>query len=374
MSCTVPFTLDHNRMLIDGEIQRTDGSWRQARFWIDTGNPDFFISGPLARDLGLDLSDANEETQALEVAAPSGVRIGGLPLDFEGVHSMVMFRPRWLFTTMHIDANLPATVLMQHHVIFDYPRREFTLAAPGSPPMRGERVPAHVHPETGIVQIDATLEGDSLSFALDNGASYSFASGDWIASLLEQHPDWPSMTGAIGCANIWGWWPGEESWPVVRVPELQWGSVTLTRIGIAGLPRMFPGGLAVDTWYSQKSARPVDGFLGPNAFGAFRIEIDYAGEAVAFEKGEAIPANDLDLVGLTLRPQPDGGFAVLGTRGVEGIEPGDRLLRIGGLETTGATMGTVVDGLRGRPGELRRVVLERDGERIEVDAEVKRHL
>jgi hypothetical protein len=48
---TVPFILDHNRMLVEAEFQRKDGTWRKALLWVDTGNPDFFISQSFASDL-----------------------------------------------------------------------------------------------------------------------------------------------------------------------------------------------------------------------------------------------------------------------------------------------------------------------------------
>ena len=43
-SVTVPIILDHNRVVIDAEMQRDNGSWRKVRLWIDTGNPDLFMS------------------------------------------------------------------------------------------------------------------------------------------------------------------------------------------------------------------------------------------------------------------------------------------------------------------------------------------
>jgi len=275
---------------------------------------------------------------------------------------------------------LPSTVLKQFQVVFDYPKLRMTLAAPGSLEPRGARVPASINPATGIVQIDAVVDGDSMSFALDNGASYSFASQGIIARLAQKHPDWPSITGAIGCANIWGWWPEEPAWPVVRIPEIQWGSVRLADVGIVGLPDFFPGGSSVGDWYSHKTARPVAGFLGPNAFKAFRVEIDYANGAVLFEKGAEFDSHDMDLVGLTLQPQEDGGYQVIGVArkngnpAVEGIEPGDVLLKVEDLEVTGATMGAVVDALRGNPGDSRALEVQRGDQRLRVQAKVERLL
>jgi hypothetical protein len=385
MSTTVPMVLDHNRMLVDAEIQRKDGSWRPVRLWIDTGNPDFMMSETLARDLGIDLSAASANATdgrmpPLEVPPPTGVRLGGMALDFQGVGSMVLFEPAWIFNTMHIDANLPSTVMKKYQIVFDYPKREFTIAAPGSLPPRGVRSPAAVNSQTGLVQIDAEISGERFSFALDNGASYSIISGDVLTRLAQEHADWPRTIGAVGCANMWGYWPQEPSWPVVRVPEIRWGEVRLADVGLVGLPIFSADGSSFWDWYSQKTARRVDGFLGPNAFKAFRVEIDFADSAVYFEKGAEFDSHDMDIVGLTLRPDSNGTYQVIGVAekagqsAVAGAEPGDRLLQVGDLKTMGATMGTVVDALRGRPGDVRTLVLERNGRQIQIEATVERFL
>lgn len=177
---------------------------------MDTGNPDFFVSRGLARDSGVDLPEEGKNT---EIPSPTGVRIGGMSIHFAGVKSTVLSEPAWLSGTMHNDASMPSTVLKNYEVVFDYTKRVLTIGRPGSLKPRGQRIPAGIHPKTGIVQIDAVIGGDSLSFALDNGASYSFVSGEILERLCKKHPDWPRNTGAVGCANIWGWWPDEPSWP-----------------------------------------------------------------------------------------------------------------------------------------------------------------
>jgi D-alanyl-D-alanine carboxypeptidase len=249
-----------------------------------------------------------------------------------------------------------------------------------------------VHPTTGIVQLDAVIDDDTLSFALDNGASYSFISDDVLTRLADSHPDWPRRNGALGCANIWGWWPGEPEWPILRIPTIEWGPVSLENVGIVGLPPFSPEGMTLGTWYSEKTARPVDGFLGPNAFEAFRVEIDYANSAIYFEKGEdtgspEIGPTDMDMVGLTLRPETDGSYRVIGVAsiygeipaeagepGMPGVEPGDLLIQIDSLEVQGRTMGTVIDALRGKPDEERTLLLERNGQRWRNVARVRRFL
>jgi len=377
-SVTVPIILDHNRMLVEAEFQRKDGSWRKARLWVDTGNPSFYPNAMFARDLGMDFPTDKVNPH---VPPPTNVRIGGMPLNFKGVRTRVMIEPHWLFSTMHNDANLPSTVLKQYHVVFDYPRLQLTLAEPGILKPRGVHASADVNPDTGIVQIDAILDGEDLSFAMDNGAAYSFISQEVLDRIFRRNSNLPRITGTVGCANMWGWWPPEEqTLTVMRLPEILWGPVRLLNTGIVGVSKISPNGPSLGAWYSQKTARPVAGFLGPNAFKAFRVEIDYPNKAVYFEKSAHFDFHDMDIVGLTLRPEKNNTYSIIGIAKkdgkpvVHGVEPGDVLLQVDNLKTTGATMGTVVDALRGRPGDVRVLILERNGKKFRIEARVVRLL
>lgn len=381
---TVPFTLDHNRMLIDGEIQNPDGRWSPVKIWVDTGNPDFFLSEAVAEKIGIDVSQKikseDGRIQPLEVDPPEGFRIGRMSIDFTGVHSQVMFQPAWLFSTMHNDVNLPSTVLQKYQVVFDYINNTMTLSRPGSIEHSGTAVPAYVNKETGIIQINASIDKDTLSFAIDNGASYSFASGELITGLSQRNPGWKRMNGAVGCANIWGWWPQESEWPVLRIPEIISGGVEFDNVGIAGLPDFFPEKRGIDDWYSLKTVRPVAGFLGPNAFKNFRMEIDYKNGKVYFKKREKPQYNDMDIVGITLRPVTGGRYQIIGTvrrdgkSVIEGIVPGDMLIQIDDFKTEGQTMGKVFDALRGKPGDKHLLTIQRDNEQMKIEATVENFL
>ena len=371
----VPLVLDHNRMLVDAEIQGKDGAWRTARLWIDTGNPEFMVSEECARSLGFDAaSPPRAAGGALKpVPLPSlAVRLSGEPLDTAGLTPMVRPGASRLWGTMHADGNIPSTVLRRYQVAFDYPARRVQLAAPGSMPHRGAAVPARVHPETGIAQIEVAAGGERLDLAIDVGASFTFVSGGQLTALAAKNANWPRVDRALGCANIWGTWPEEERWPVLRVPEIRLGPVAVAGVGVVGLPDIFGEGVGLGAWYSRKTAAPVAGFLGPNAFKGFRLEIDYAHGMVYLERGGPDEVHDMDLVGLTLRPEGDA-WRVAGSA-VEGVEPGDMLIQAGDLSVTGATMGTVVDALRGAPGDLRVLVVERNGKRVRIEARVRRHL
>jgi hypothetical protein len=374
-SATIPFSLDHNRLLIEADFQRKDGTWRKARVWVDAGNPEFSMSDRLARDLGVDLSKAKPVAadKSFETLAPT-VRVGGILLSFQGVKSSVSLEPGWLVNVMQADANLPSTVLKHYQVVFDYPRSEFTIGEQGSLKAVGVRVPSRIHPQTGIIQIDAVIEGEAHSFALDNGSSYSFVSEELVRRLTARHPTWPRHQGALGYANIWGWWPNEPDWPMLRLPEFDWGGMRLADVGVAGIPKRMV------EWYSQKAAGPVNGFLGANVLKTRRVQIDYRSGAVYFEERPNANSHDMDLVGLAVRPEPDGGYSVLGVARKDGrpaavgVEVGDKLLKIDRLTARGATMGAVVDALRGKAGDVHTLLLERRGKPFQVEAKVERFL
>jgi hypothetical protein len=283
-----------------------------------------------------------------------------------------------LFSATQSDGNLPATLLKKYHVVFDYPKQKLTIAEPGSLRPKGRGSPANIHPQTGIVQLDAVIDGDSCSLALDMGASYSFISEERLLKHAVKHPEWPRVTGTAGCANMWGWWPAnEQNFPVVRIPQVKWGTEVFLNIGIVGVTRFSPDGPTLGEWYSGKTAIPVDGFLGPNALKDFRVEIDYANSTIYFEKGNKKAHPDMDLVGISVRQMPDLSYQVAGIvkengkPAVEGIEPEDIIISIDGFLVKGATMGSVVDKLRGKTGETRVILINRTGKEIRIEGKVK---
>ena len=383
-SLKIPFTLDHNRMLVQGEIRKSDGTWKKVLFWIDSGNPDFMITEGLANELGIDLggkkTGENGYPLPLEVNPPEGIRLGRLMLDFTGIRTRVMFEPRWMFGTMHIDANIPSTLLKKFDVVIDYPMMQISLASPGSISFHGEKLSASIDKKSGIVQMDGMIEGDSISLGLDIGASFSFISDGKLKKLMGTHPAWPLSTGAAGCANIWGWWPGEDSWTITRIPELKMGNIVFKNFGIGGLPDFFSGGKSLGEWYSKKTSKPVDGILGPNAYKDCCIEIDFANNAVYITKTGNSDPHDMDVVGITIGLDPDAGYQIVGVvkkngqAVVSGIEAGDMLLQIGNFTTKGETMGKVIDELRGKPGEVKILTLERKGVQFQTRARVERLL
>ncbi len=372
-TATVPFILDHNRMIVEGEIQSKDGTWRKVRLWVDTGSARFFISQSLAMDIGF------TEVQGQQNGYTPKLRLGDFILNTGNTAPVVNIEPFWIYNAMHIDGNLPANILKDHHVVFDYANKQLTIGEPGSMKPKGSKISAAVHPLTGIAQLYTVMGGDSLNFALDLGASYSYMSDSIVNLLMSRDSALPSVTGTTGHANMWGWWPPQEdSFLMTRFPFIQCGDIKLEKAGFVGVPKNPSGGKSLSEWYSQKTLWPVVGFLGANIFKSCRVEIDYLNQAVYLEKIKEYDGNDMDLVPLAISSQRDSTFNVIGVASKNGntlvkdILKGDKILQIDSLKTKGNTMGTVMDALRGNPGDNRRIVVARDGKEVIVDAKVER--
>jgi C-terminal processing protease CtpA/Prc len=55
---------------------------------------------------------------------------------------------------------------------------------------------------------------------------------------------------------------------------------------------------------------------------------------------------------------------------VQGVRVGDKLLQIGALDTHGASREAMFFAMRGKPGEIRSLILERDNRRIRLPVNV----
>lgn len=373
-TATVPFELDHNRMIVEGEVQRKDGTWRKVRLWVDTGSARFFISSSLAQDIGF-----SETVQDVDQSYLPKIKFGDFILNTGNTLPVITAEPFWIYTALHIDGNLPANILKDHHVVFDYANRQFIIGEPGSMKPKGSKISAAVHPLSGITQLYVAMGGDSLNFALDLGASYSYMSDSIVKLLMSRNSELPAITGTTGAANMWGWWPPQEdSFLMTRFPSIECGNLQLEKAGFVGVPKNPSGGKSLGEWYSQKTIWPVVGFLGANVFKTCRVEIDYQNQSVYLEKIKEYDGNDMDLVPLAISPQRDSTFNVVGIASkngntlANGILKGDKILQIDSLKIKGNTMGTVMDALRGKPGDNRRIAVERGGKKMVVNAKVER--
>jgi hypothetical protein len=379
----VPFTLDSQRILLEVALETLDGGARNALVWFNMGMAAPVLSKDLYRKLAIDrrrtlriaIGDRTIEADSSEIVDGDGGL--GVP-DFPH-----LFAPR------PVEAMLPASLLQHFVVTLDYGRRTFALAEPDAQKPDGVAVPCLINPKTGVVALEAEIGGASYPLAIDAGSGYSWMRGDVARRWLSERPDWRRAEGAFGQANAnMVDYAFEKDGVVLRIPQVTIGALSLDNVGALGTAPLLGGfgeglfgDLFWDNWRKAAPA-PVIGWLGGNVLKDYKLTIDYPNRMTYWRKQRAADPHELDQVGLTLVRRDDqyfigGVVRKLDASGaeapmVEGVRIGDELVAVDGASVRGAGKDTVLSALQGKPGERRRLLLERGAARIEADVAVTR--
>lgn len=362
-SGTTTFVLEGNRIYAELDFVRPDGTVRTALAFVDSGSPEMIVSEALFKELQLDQKK------------PLTFHVGAMPVHVE---ASAVTKDPWLPFPLgdnrNVEALLPAGVMQKFQVVIDYAQRSLTLAEPGTLKPEGVAVPFRVNEKTGLIAVNAAIDGQSYAVTIDCGSAYTWLDKKAAGLWLKDHPEWERGTGAVGLSNMRMADDGiEANGTIMRLGEMQLGALKLKQIGALAIGPSKTNWDFMD-WYSQKSPVPVIGWLGGNVLRGFRITLDYANRTSYWLKQAELNEHDLDQVGLTL--QSNHGFfvtAIVTQKGkptVEGVQIGDKLLKISELDTDGAAWGQVFAAMHGKPGEIRELVLERDGKQFTVSAKV----
>jgi hypothetical protein len=393
-SVTIPITLDHDHVVIDVYLPLPDGTTKRIRGWVDNGNADLTMSRRAATLLGLNVIC---DDKACSAAPPpeiilrdsktggtktAGTKTGDMKISLANIReAKIPLKPVNAATVMvpgmSAEINLPASVLRHYDVLVDFPDREFTIAQPGTLKFKGISSKVLVNAENGLIQVPSQIENKKYNLALDLGASISFLSEDLFDKLQSAHPGWPHMTGAVGPANMWGQ-DEEPKWKLLRVDRLQYGPLYLTSVPMADFRK------EAMSRFEKRAGTTTIGLLGSEALLNYRLGLDYAHSIVYFDIGSTFKAPDFDVVGLTLRPEDDTRFTILGIADFDGkpsvpgppdgIQIGDYLVAVDGVPVPDSTMGQVWSMLEGTPGQERKLTVERDGKKFDVVAHVQHFL
>ena len=363
-SGTAPFVFDGNRVYAELSFIRPDGSLRKALVYVDLGSPTTLLSDALYKELQLD----KKKTLTFKVGEMS------VNVDPNTVTSDPWL-PFPISDTRKVEALLPAGVLQKYQVVLDYSHRALTLAQPGTLKPTGAAVPFRINEKTGLISLDITINGRSYPITLDNGSAYTWLRKSTAHEWIGAHPDWLRGIGAVGASNMRMADDGiEAAGEVIRIPEIKIGSAVVKQVGALAIGPSKTNWDFMD-WYSQKNSGPVIGWLGGNVLRGFCITIDYPNRMAYWLPQTALDPHDLDQVGLTLESKTHEFFVAAvttqnGKPTVEGVQAGDKLLKIDLLQTSTATWGEIFSAMHGKPGDIRTLLLEREGKPFTVRAKV----
>jgi C-terminal processing protease CtpA/Prc len=125
---------------------------------------------------------------------------------------------------------------------------------------------------------------------------------------------------------------------------------------------------------------PTIGLIGADALLNFRIGLDYAHSTIYFKQLSKYTPPGIDVVGVTLKPEEDGRYTIIGVAehggksSVPDVKVGDTLMTVDNARVKGGTMGQAWSLLSGTPGDARSLGLIRDGKPLTVKATVVRFL
>ena len=166
----------------------------------------------------------------------------------------------------------------------------------------------------------------------------------------------------------------ESKWKLMRVDRVQYGSLFLTDVAVAGLPN------DRITDFDERSGFRTAGLLSSQALLNYRVGLDYAHSTVYFDIGRTVKFPDFDVVGLILRPEGDTGFTIIGVADIDGkpsvsnVQAGDRLVAVDDNPVADFTLGQIWSLLEGSPGQERKLTIARAGKQSAIGAKVRHFL
>lgn len=374
---TIPIRLVSQRIVFDVELEAPGGRRRKALAWFNMGMSSPILLGDLYHELGIDRGE------------PLRLRLGAFAFDVPaksvaagGNGSVAGPDFKALFAPAPVEIMLPIGLFREFRVSLDYKARVLTLAKVGQIPAgqlppEGEPVPCAVNSKTGLIGVQASIDGQSVPVVLDAGSGYSWMRGDVVAGWLRRHPDWARAHGAVGPANANMLdYAFEKDGEVIRVPVVTLAGLRIDNVGMMGtgpilgdtLDGLF-GNFFWDNW--QRSAPfPIAGWLGTNVLHNYKLTIDYPNRMTYWLKQSDMDVHELDQVGVTLVRRGDRYFigelvsgAGGGTDGelTRQIKVGDELLAVDAVAVTGAPRDAVLAALHGTPGEQKTLVVMHSG-------------
>ncbi len=370
-----PFQLEGGRILVETSFVTPDGGQRKALAFFNMGMGRTALAPALHTELGLDrgaplryaLAGADFEASAETVDVAKADFITGVSLN-------------QMFDPLKVEAMLSPSLLRDRVLVLDYGRRRLIVADSGKIVPEGAPAPIDLNPQTGLATVTVNIAGGGHAFVIDAGSGYCWMRGQTLSEWLANTPDWRRAVGAVGAANYnmidFGF---EKQGTIARLPEITIGEMSVLNIGMLGtgpLLGAFGDALIGDVFWDnwQKSApKPVVGWLGANVLKHFRLTIDYPNRQSYWRQQSAPDPHDLDQPGVTL-VRRNGRYFIGGLvhpvhgQPLEGVQVGDELVAIDGLNARASGKGAVLAALRAPAGQSRTLTLLGAGGERKIEA------
>jgi hypothetical protein len=273
---TVPLFVEGHRPYIELQLTGANGVTRTARFLVDSGGGAFILTESLARELGLEWGEVLQQEGRPFAMARSAPRasVGDFPLGLNAERIAVMIGQSRVLPDAapgHEDGMVPGHVLSQYHVVFDYPKGQFTIALPGVLTPTGERLPMPVSKGQGFPRTEIVVDGRTHGLLLDTGASFTMISEVLLERWGGEHSDWERHPGAHGEAATLG----GQTLETMYIPRGLWGPLELTRFGVVS-----QSDGTFERYMSPMMTSPIIGSLAGNVLEQFRVELDYPNQTL----------------------------------------------------------------------------------------------
>jgi hypothetical protein len=276
----------------------------------------------------------------------------------------------FFFFTHKVEGNIQCGVLRNFDIALDYAQKTLTLAAPGTLPHDGVAVPIRVKPETGLASIDVIVDGKRYPMVIDIGGAYTWVRPSTAQTWLKDHPERLRGEGAVGTANYtMTGYSIEENGLDLRIAKAALGPMEIDDVGALGMGggggpfNLIGTEWLIDQWQNN-AAEPVVGWLSANVMKHYRVTIDYKNQMSWWKKLSDVDPHELDQVGIDL-VYDKGVFSVGrivvkdGKPTASGIAGGDKIVAIDQAPVTGWSRDQLFAALRGKPGDLHDVSVER---------------
>lgn len=367
----VPIDLNHNRPFVTVELGGTSHRTREVLCWFDTGGGAFVVTKPVVDALGLATTGSIESAAGsrFQAIAPPRLFIGSTEIVLANSATMMSLDGPTIDPSVASPGFLPGHALREHRVLLDYPGKRFGLDQPADP--GAVALTAQMDAHSSFPRVEVTIDGERVGLLLDSGASCTMLSRTFIDKLAAKNPDWKSVTGAYGPANMRGR-GGELDARMLRIPEIDLSGIVLRNVvAVSRPPDTF------ERWMSNMMPAPIIGALGGNALRNLRLQIDYPHNTVSATHTENPVAREFEMVPVILQPTFNGYL-------IAGAYPGARfsvsreavigktLVAIDDEPVEGKPIGSVIARLRGDAGTSHRLKIAASGSSLNVDATVTR--